>query len=168
MEFMVGLPRSQQNHDSIWVIVDRLTKTSHFIAYNMSYSVEKLSRLYLQQVVRLHGVPVSIVSDRDSRFTAGFWESLQTALGTSLRLSSAFHPQPDGKTERTNQVIEDMFRACALYFECSWETHLSLVEFAYNNSYHSSIEMAPFKAFYGRPCRSPLCWAEVGDGKLLG
>ena len=76
MDFVVGLPRSQQNHDSVWVIMDRLTKTAHFIAYSMSYSVEKLSRLYLQQVVRLHGVPVSIVSDCDSRFTAGFWESL--------------------------------------------------------------------------------------------
>ena len=114
MDFVVGLPRSQQNHDSIWVIVDRLTKSAHFIAYNMTYSVERLSQLYIQQIVRLYGVPISIISDCDSRFTAEFWESFQTALGTSLRRSSTFHPQTDGQTERTNQVMEDMLRACVI------------------------------------------------------
>ena len=89
-------------------------------------------------------------------------------MGTSLRMSSTFHPQTDGQTERTNQVMEDMLRACVLDFKGTWETHLPLIEFAYNNSYHSSIGMAPFEALYGRPCRSPLCWAEVGDRKLLG
>ena len=103
----------------------------------MTYSVERLSQLYIHHIVRLHGVPVSIVSDRDSRFTAEFWESFQTALGTSLRLSSAFHPQTDGQTERTNLVMEDMLRACVIDFESSWETYLPLIEFAYNNSYHS-------------------------------
>ena len=102
MDFMVGLSRSQQNHDAIWVIVDRLTKSAHFIAYSMAYPVEKLSRLYLHHVVRLHGVPVTIVSDRDSRFTAEFWKSLQAAMGTTLNLSTAFHPQTDGQTERVN------------------------------------------------------------------
>ena len=99
MDFVVGLPRSQQNHDAIWVIVDRLTNSTHFVAYNMIYLVEKISRLYLQYIVRLHGVPISIVSDRDSRFTSEFWKSLQRAMGTSLSLSSAFHPQIDGQTE---------------------------------------------------------------------
>ena len=92
MDFVVGLPRTQQNHDAIWVVVDRLTKLAHFIAYSMTYPVEKLSRLYLQHIVRLHGVPVTIVSDRDSRFTAEFWKSLQAAMGTTLNLSTAFHP----------------------------------------------------------------------------
>ena len=100
MDFIGGMPRLQQNHDVVWVMVDRLTKSSHFIAYSMTYSVEKMSRMYIQQVVRLYGVPVSIVSDRDSSFTLGFWESLQVAIGTSLKLSSAFHPQTDGQTER--------------------------------------------------------------------
>ena len=92
MDFMVGLPRSQQNHDVIWVIVDRLTKSAHFIAYNMTYLVENMSRLYLQYIIGLYGVPISIISDRDSRFTSEFWKSLQRAMGTSLSLSSAFHP----------------------------------------------------------------------------
>ena len=156
MDFVVGLPRSQKNHDSIWVIVDRLTKSAHFIAYSMSYSVERLCQLNIQQVVRLHDLPITIVSDRYSRFTAEFWKSLQTAMGISLRMSSAFHPQTDGQTERTNQVMEDMLRACVLDFEGTWETHLPLIEFAYNNSYHSSIRMASFEALYGRPCQSPL------------
>ena len=168
MDFVVSLPRSQQNHDAIWVIVDRLTKSAHFIAYNMTYPVEKMSRLYLQYIVRLHGVPVSIVSDRDSRFMSEFWRSLQKAMGTSLSLSSAFHPQTDGQTERVNQVMEDMLRACVIDFESTWETHMPLIEFAYNNSFYSSIGMPPFEALYGRPCRSPLCWAEVRENQLLG
>ena len=168
MDFVVGLPRSQQGHDAIWVFVDRLTKTAHFIAYSMTYSVEHLNRLYIQHIVCLHGVPVTIVSDRDSRFTAEFWRSLQAALGTSLNLSSAFHPYTDGQTERVNQVMEDMLRACVIDFESSWEIHLPLIEFTYNNSYHTSIGMAPFEALYGRPCQSPLYWAEVKDKKLLG
>ena len=105
---MAGLPRSQQNHDAIWVIIDRLTKTVHFVAYNMTYSIELLSLLYIQHVICLHCVPVTIVSERDSRFTVEFWMSLQTALGTSLNLSSAFHTQPDDQIERVNQVMEDM------------------------------------------------------------
>ena len=96
MDFVVGLPRSQQNHDAIWVIVDQLIKSVHFIAYNITYTVEKMSRIYIQRIVRLHGIPVTIVSDRDSRFMAEFWKSLQTAMGISLNLSSAFHPQIDG------------------------------------------------------------------------
>ena len=110
--------------------MDRLTKSAHFIAYNMTYPIEKMSRMYIQQIVRLHGVPVSIVSDRDSRFTARFWESLQTTMGTFLKLSSVFHPQIDGQTERKNQVVEDMLRACMIDFESTREIHLPLVEFA--------------------------------------
>ena len=85
-----------------------------------------------------------------------------------LDMSTAFHPQTDGQIERVNQVLEDMLRACVMDFKGSWEDHLQLIEFAYNNSYHSSIGMAPYEALYGRPCRSPICWAEVGDSELLG
>ena len=129
--------------------MDRLTKSAHFIAYNMTYPVEKMSQLYLQYIVRLHGVPVSIVSDRDSRFTLEFWKSLQKAMGTSLRLNSTFYPQIDGQTERVNQVMEDMLHTCIIDFESTWETHLPLIEFAYNNSFPSSIGMATFEALYG-------------------
>ena len=116
MDFVSGLPRSPMNHDSIWVIVDRLTKTAHFIPILMTYSMDRLAELYIQHIVRLHGVPKSIVSDRDTRFTSKFWKSLQNALGTRLRFSSAFHPQTDGQSEITIQILEDMLRACTIDF----------------------------------------------------
>ena len=122
----------------------------------------------MQEVVRLHGVPVSMVSDRDTRFMSHFWRSLQESVGTRLKFSTAYHPQTDGQSERTIQILEDMLRACMLDFKGSWEDHLHLAEFAYNNSYQASIKMAPFEALYGRKCRSPLCWDDIGDRRLLG
>jgi len=168
MDFVSGLPRSSKGFDSIWVIIDRLTKSAHFLPVKKTYPIHRLAKLYVDEIVRLHGVPASIVSDRDPRFTSRFWEALQEAMGTQLTFSTAFHPQTDGQSERTIRTLEDMLRACVLDFHGSWDEHLSLVEFAYNNSYQSSIGMAPFEALYGRPCRSPLCWSEVGDRALLG
>ena len=135
MDFVTSLPRTQRQHDAIWVIVDRLTKSAHFLPVNVEDSLEKLAKLYVDEIVRLHGVPVSIVSNRDPRFTSRFWPSLQTALGTRLHFSTAFHPQTDGQSERTIQTLEDMLRACVMEFKGSWDTHLALMEFAYNNSY---------------------------------
>ena len=111
-------------------------------------------------------MPVSIVSDKDPRFTAHFWKSLKKAMGTRLTMNTAFHPQTDGQPERTIQVLEDMLRACLLDHKGSWEEHFPLVEFAYNNSYQASIQMAPYEALYGRPCRSPICWTEVGKSSI--
>ena len=116
----------------------------------MTFALERFYRLYIREIVRLHGVPVSIVSDRDPRFTTHFWKSFQKAMGTRLAMSTTFHPHTDGQFERTIQVLEDML----------------LVEFAYNNSYQASIQMAPYEALYGRPCRSPLCWTEVGESSI--
>ena len=124
----------------------------------MKYSLEKLARLYVKEIVRLHGVPAGIVSNRDPRFVSRFWISLQKAMGTQLKFSTAYHPQTDGQTERTIQTLEDMLRSCVLEFQGSWDQHLPLIEFSYNNSYHSSIEMPPYEALYGRKCRSPLFW----------
>ncbi|GKE96874.1 reverse transcriptase domain-containing protein [Tanacetum coccineum] len=131
-------------------------------------SMEKLTRQYLKEIVSRHGVPVSIISDRDSKFTSHFWQSLNNALGTQLDMSTAYHPQTDGQSERTIQTLEDMLRACVFDFVKGWDRHLPLVEFSYNNSYHTSIKAAPFEALYGRKCRSPVCWAEVGDAQLTG
>ncbi|EOX93994.1 DNA/RNA polymerases superfamily protein [Theobroma cacao] len=167
MDFVLGLPRTQSGKDAIWVIVDRLTKSAHFLAIHSTYSIERLARLYIDEVVRLHGVPISIVSDRDPRFTSRFWPKFQEALGTKLRFSTSFHPQTDGQSERTIQTLEDMLRACVIDFIGSWDRHLPLVEFAYNNSFQSSIGMAPYEALYGRKCRTPLCWDEVGERKLV-
>ncbi|GKA12663.1 putative reverse transcriptase domain-containing protein, partial [Tanacetum coccineum] len=155
-------------YDTIWVIIDRLTKSAHFLPMKKMDSMEKLMQLYLKEVVCRHGVPVLIISDRDSHFTSRFWKSHQKALGTNLDMSTAYHPQTDGKRERTIQTLEDMLRACVINFGSSWDRHLPLVEFSYNNSYHASIKAAPYEALYRRKCRSPVCWSEVGDSQLIG
>ena len=168
MDFVTGFPRTPNGNDSIWVIVDRLTKSAHFLAIKIGLSLERLAKLYVNEIVRLHGIPITIVSDRDRRFVSQFWKKLHMAMGTNLNFSTAFHPQTDGQSERTIQILEDMLRACAIDFRGSWEEHLPLVEFAYNNSYQASIQMAPYEALYGRKCRSPICWDDIGERKMLG
>jgi hypothetical protein len=119
MDFIVGLPRTQAGYDLIWVIVDRLTKAAHFIPVKTTYFGAKLVELYMSRIVYLHGVPMKIVSGRGSQFTSKFWEKLHESMDTKLNFSSAYHPQTDGQTERTNQILEDMLRACALKYEKS-------------------------------------------------
>ncbi|KAK8931451.1 hypothetical protein KSP39_PZI016502 [Platanthera zijinensis] len=160
MDFIHGLPRSQSGNDSLWVIVDRLSKVAHFIPLRKTDQGPKLAQLYIDEIVRLHGVPKTIVSDRDGRFTSREWRHVQERLGTRLHFSTAFHPQTDGQTERTNRTLEDLLRMCILDFGGKWEKYVTLVEFSYNNSFQASIGMAPFEALYGRRCRTPLCWAE--------
>ncbi|GKD99213.1 putative reverse transcriptase domain-containing protein, partial [Tanacetum coccineum] len=130
--------------------------------------MDRLARLYLNEIVARHGVPISIISNRDSRFTSRFWQSMQEALGTRLNMSMTYHPQTDGQSKRTIKTLEDMLRACILDLGGSWDVHLPLVEFSYNISYHSSVRCAPFEALYGRKCRSPIMWGEVGECQLIG
>nr|GEY67999.1 putative reverse transcriptase domain-containing protein [Tanacetum cinerariifolium] len=138
MDFVTKLPRTSNGHDTIWVIVNRLTKSVHFTPTQETESMDTLTRLYIKEIISRHGVPISIISDRDSHFTSGFWQSLQKALGTQLDMSTAYHPETDGQ------------------------------KFSYNNSYHASIKAAPFEARYCQKCGSPVCWAEVGDTQLTG
>ncbi|GJX01595.1 putative reverse transcriptase domain-containing protein [Tanacetum coccineum] len=145
-----------------------MTKSAIFMPMREVDPLDKLARMYLKEVVTKHGIPVSIICDRDPRFSSNFWKSLQKALGTSLDMSTAYHPETDGQSERTIQTLEDMLRACVIDFGNGWVKHLPLVEFSYNNSYHASIKAAPFEALYGRKCRSPVCWAEVGQVQLTG
>ncbi|GJS96021.1 putative reverse transcriptase domain-containing protein [Tanacetum coccineum] len=146
MDFITKLPKTAAGFDSIWVIVDRLTKSAHFLPMKEMDSIEKLTRLYMKEIVARHGILVSVISDRDSHFTS----------------------RTDGQSERTIQILEDMLRACVIDFGNGWDRHLPLVEFLYNNSYHTSIKDAPFEALYGRKCRSPVCWTEVGEAQLTG
>jgi hypothetical protein len=146
MDFIVGLPNTSQRHDSIWVIVDRLTKTAHFLPVHTTYNAKKYTKIYLDQIVRLHGIPKTIISDRGAPFIAHFGEQLQHSLGTKLIRSFAYHPQTDGQTERINQILEDMLRACVIQYDKNWDKCLALAEFSYNNSYQSSLKMAPFEA----------------------
>ncbi|GJR59907.1 putative reverse transcriptase domain-containing protein [Tanacetum coccineum] len=135
MDFMSGVPRTPSGYDIIWVIVDRLTKSAHFLPMKKTDSMEKLTRLYLKEIEE---------------------------LGTNLDMSTAYHPQTDGQSERTIQMLEDMLRAYVIDFGSSWDRHQPLVEFSYNSSYHASIKAAPYEALYGQKCRSPVCWSEVG------
>ncbi|GJY91811.1 putative reverse transcriptase domain-containing protein [Tanacetum coccineum] len=137
--------------------------------------METLTWLYIKEIISRHGVPISIISDRDSHFTSRFWQSMQSALGTQLDMSTAYHPDPDGQSERTIQILEDMLRACVIDFRKGWERHLPLVEFSYNNSYHASVKASPFEALYGRKDRQrsytnvrrkPLEF-QVGDRVML-
>ncbi|GJS78386.1 putative reverse transcriptase domain-containing protein [Tanacetum coccineum] len=138
IDLVIKLPRSSNGYDAIWVIVDRLTKSAHFLLIREDYKMEKLARMYINEIVARHGVPVSIISDRDGRFASHLWQALQKAL------------------------------ACVMDFGGSWDTHLPLVEFSYNNSYHTSVKCAPFEDLYGRKCRSPVIWTEVGESQLIG
>jgi IS30 family transposase len=126
MDFIVGLPCTQKGNDSIWVIVDRLTKVAHFLPVKAKYSVSRLAELYVDNILKLHGAPRSIVSDRGPQFTAQFWKSLHASMGTELNYSTTFHPQTDGQTERVNQILEDLLRACVLTYESDWEKSLSM------------------------------------------
>ncbi|GKF39550.1 putative reverse transcriptase domain-containing protein, partial [Tanacetum coccineum] len=157
-----------QRPSRLLVIVDRLTKSAIFTPMREIDPLDKLARIYLKEVVARHGILVSIICDCDPRFASNFWRSLQNALGTNLDMSTTYHPQIDGQSERTIQTLEDMLRACAIDFGKGWVNHLPLVEFSYNNSYHASIKTAPFEALYGRKCRSPVCWTEVGEAQILG
>ncbi|GJY64861.1 putative reverse transcriptase domain-containing protein [Tanacetum coccineum] len=136
MDFVTKLPKTTNGYDTIWVIIDRLTKSAHFLPMRETDPMEKLMKLYMKEVVTRHGVPVSIISDRDGRFTSLFWKALNKALGTRLDMSTAYHPEMDGQSERTIHVTR--------------------------------LRAAPFEALYGRKCRSPVCWAEVGDAQLTG
>nr|GEZ78272.1 reverse transcriptase domain-containing protein [Tanacetum cinerariifolium] len=167
MDFVTKLPKSSKGYDTIWVIVDRLTKPAIYIPIRETDPMDKLARIYLKEVVTRHGIPVSIISDRNPRFASNFWRSLQNALSTRLDMSTTYHPKTDGQSERTIQTLEDMLRACAINFGKGWVNHLPLVEFSYNNSYHTTIKAAPFEALYGQKCRSPICWTEVGEAQIL-
>ncbi|WVZ84767.1 hypothetical protein U9M48_031757 [Paspalum notatum var. saurae] len=163
MDFIVGLPHTQKGYDSIWVVIDRLTKSAHFVPVKTTYRAKQYAELYISRIVSLHGVPRTITSDRGSLFVSRFWKQLQAALGINLVRSSAYHPQTSGQVERVNQILEDMLRACALTYSTKWDECLPLAEFAYNNSYQKSLEMDPFEALYGRRCRTPLNWSEPGE-----
>ncbi|GJY44550.1 putative reverse transcriptase domain-containing protein [Tanacetum coccineum] len=168
MDFVTKLPKSSQGYDTIWVIVDRLTKSAIFMPMRETDPLDKLARMYLKEVVTKHGIPVSIICDRDPRFSSNL-EVTSEGFGYEFRYEVlSYIENLTEQSERTIQTLEDMLRACVIDFGNGWVKHLPLVEFSYNNSYHASIKAAPFEALYGRKCRSPVCWAEVGQVQLTG
>eukprot|EP00253_Pinus_taeda_P017239 PITA_17239 len=168
MDFITGLPKSKRSNDSIMVVVDKLSKSAHFIPVQSTYRAAQIANIFMQNIFKLHGLPKVIISDRDVKFTSAFWRTLFEGLGTQLSFSTAHHPQTDGQTERVNQVLEDMLRSYVMQQPTRWEEYLHLVEFAYNNGYHSSLKMSPFEVLYGRKCRTPSSWGGPEDKFLLG
>jgi hypothetical protein len=168
MDFVVTLLLTSLRHNVILVIVDNLTKSAHLIPVRNTYDVTSVARMFISEAIRLHGLPKKIISDMDSRFTYRFWTSLQSALGAQLNLSTAYHPETDGKNERVNQVMEDILRMYVMDNQTHWEKYLPLVEFAYNNSFHSSIRMPLYEAFHGIPCRTPLSWERLEYQVIVG
>ncbi|WVZ90376.1 hypothetical protein U9M48_036683 [Paspalum notatum var. saurae] len=168
MDFIVGLPRTQKGYNSIWVVVDRLTKVAHFIPVNTTYSGARLAELYISRIVCLHGVPKRIISDRGSQFTSRFWEQLHDSLDSKLRFSTAYHPQTDGQTERTNQILEDMLRACAIQYGTSWDKSLPYAEFSYNNGYQADPKKSPFEAPYGEGAGHRYFGTKRGEKQVFG
>ncbi|WVZ70308.1 hypothetical protein U9M48_018983, partial [Paspalum notatum var. saurae] len=136
----------------------KFTKVAHFIPIKTTYTEAKLAELYMSRIVYLHGVHKKIVSGRGTQFTSHFWNHLHESMDTKSNFSSAYHPQTDGQTERTNQILEDMLRVCALQYETSWDKSLPYAEFSYNKSYQASVKMTPFQTLYARQCRMPLQW----------
>ena len=156
MDFVLGLPRTLRQHDSIMVVVDRFSKMSHFIPCNKTYDASKVAAIFLQEIVRLHGIPASIVSDRDVKFVSYFWKTLWTKMGTKLMFSSAFHPQTDGQTEVTNRSLGNLLRCLVADHVTSWDMVLPHAEFAFNNSVNRTTGCTPFEVVYGFRPSTPL------------
>ena len=148
--------------------MDQLTKVAHFIPVKSTYNGPRLAQLYMERIVCLHRVPNKIVSDRGTQYTSHFWQQVHSSLGTKLNFSIAYHPLTDGQTERIYQILEDMLRACALYYGTSWDKSLPYAEFSYNNNYQKSLKMAPFEALYGQKCRTPLFLNQMGETQVFG
>jgi hypothetical protein len=168
MDFITGLPTSTKQNDAIMVVVDKLSKSAHFIPVKSTCKAIDIANIFMKEIFRLHGMPKEIVSDRDTKFTSNFWKSLMVGLETKLLFSTAYHPQTDGQTERVNQILEDMLRMHVMHQPKKWEDYLPLVEFAYNNGYQESLKMSPFEVLYGRPCNTPVSWSNPMNRVTIG
>jgi transposase InsO family protein len=168
MDFITRLPRTSKQHDSIMVVVDNLTKAAHFIPLKITHRAANVADIFLKEVARLHRIPKTIVSDRDPKFTSNLWKGLFKGFGTNLNFSTVYHPESDGQTERVNRVIEDILRMYVMDKPSRWKDYLHLVEFAYNNEYHTSFNMSPFEALYGRKCNTTVSWDNPADRVVIG
>jgi hypothetical protein len=139
MDFITGLPTSTKKNDAIMVVVDKLSKSAHFIPIKSTYKAIDIAQIFMKEIFRLHGMPREIIFDRDTKFTSNFWKSPMAGLETKLLFSTTYHPQTDGQTERVNQILEDMLRMHVMHQPRKWENYLPLVEFAYNNDYQASL-----------------------------
>jgi hypothetical protein len=168
MDFITRLPRTNKKHDSIMVVVDKLTNDAHFVPVNTMNTTANIAEIFMKENARLHGIPRKIVSDRDMKFTSNFLRGLFKGFGKNLNFSTAYHPQTDGQTKRVNRIIEYMLRMYVMDKPSKWEDYLHLVEFAYNNGYQDSLRMSPFEALYSSKCDTPVSWDNLADRVVLG
>jgi hypothetical protein len=163
MDFITGLPKSTKKNDAIMFVVDKLSKSTHFIPVKSTYKAIDIANIFMKNIFRLHGMPKEILSDRDTKFTSSFWKSLMAGFETKLLFSMAYHPQTDGQIERVNQIVEYMLRKHVMHHPKKWEDYLPLVVLAYNNDYQESLKMSPFESLYGRQSKIPISWCNPVD-----
>jgi hypothetical protein len=168
MDFITGLPTSTKKNDAIMLVVDKLSKSAHFIPIKSTFKAIDITNVFMKEIFRLYGMLKEIVFDRETKFTSNFWKSLMVGLETKLLFSTAYHPQTDGKTERVNQILEDMLRMHVMHQPQKWEDYLPLVEFAYNNGYQESLKTSPFEVLYGRSCNTPVNWSNPVNRITIG
>jgi hypothetical protein len=168
LDFITGLPKTQKHNDSIMVVIDKLSKSTHFIPLKSTFKAINIAEIFMKEIFRLHGIPKMVISDRDVKFTSAFWKELFARLNTNLNFSTSYHPQTDGNTKRTNQIVEDMLCMYVRTKLKKWEDYLQLVEFAYNNGYQTSAKISPFEVLYGRKCTTLISWDNPADRLMVG
>jgi hypothetical protein len=168
MDFITGFPGTRKNHDAIMVVVDKLTKATHFNPMKVTHKETNVFDIYMRELACFHGIPKKIVSEKVPKFTSKFWKGLFKGFRTNLNFSTIYHLESDGKTGRVNQVIEDMIRMYVIDKPYKWEYYLYLVEFSYNNGYQASLKMILFEALYGRKCNTPVSWDNPADRAVVG
>jgi hypothetical protein len=168
IDFITGLPRTNKQHDSIMVVVEKLTKAAHFVPVKITHTTINIAEIFMKEIARLHGIPRTIVLDIGTKFTSNFWRGLFKGFDTNLNFRTTYHPHKNGQTKRVNLIIEDMLTMYVMDKPSKWEYYLHLVEFAYNNGYQASLRMSPFEALYGRKCDTPVSWDNPTDRVVLG
>ncbi|GJP62475.1 hypothetical protein CLOP_g19531 [Closterium sp. NIES-67] len=155
LDFITGLPTTTSGHDAILIVIDKFSKIGHFIPTHTTVRTEETAQLFVRYIISQHGIPTTLISDRDPKFTSKFWKELMFLLRTKLTMSSAYHPQTDGQTERLNQIVEQLLRAACKDEISKWDLHLLVLEFAYNNATHAATRQTPFFLCYGCHLLSP-------------
>jgi hypothetical protein len=168
MDFIMVFPRTGKRHDSIMVVVDKLTKYAHFIPIKTTHKAADVVDIFMKEVARLHRIPKTIVSNRDPKFTSNFWKGFFKGFRMNLNFSTTYHPESDGQKKRVNSVREDMLRMYVMEKPSKWEDYLNLVEFAYKNGYQESLKMIPFEALYDRRCNTLVRWDNPTDITVVG
>jgi hypothetical protein len=168
LDFITILPKTQKQNDSIIVVIYKLSNFAHFIPVKSTFKAINIVEIFMKEIFRLHGIPKMVISDRDVKFTSAFWKELFAGINTKLNFSTSYHPQTDGQTERTNQIIEYMLYMYVRTKPIKWEDYLHLVEFSYNNGHQTSSKLSPFEVLYDRKCMNPISWDNLADRLMVG